>query len=84
MPDGVPKGIEANAGATTRDIRIYGMNALFTDYENQSAEYKVDCRVERRSESPQRQANRPIGRRRGKAPAQFNGIHRRRTKKIRW
>ncbi len=28
--------------------------------------------------------NRPSFGRRGKAPKQFNGIHRRRTKKIRW
>ena len=61
------------------------MNALFTDYENDSAEYSVSYRAKKSSTSGSRsQARTPVARRRGKAPAQFNGIHRRRNKKIRW
>lgn len=60
------------------------MNALFIGYENEFAEYKVNYRLERSTESSQKRGNRPLGRRRGKAPAQFNGMHRRRAKKIRW
>jgi len=60
------------------------MNAHM-DYDEQSADYKVSYRpAQQRSSQTAAPSGRPIGRRRGKAPVQFNGMHRRRTKKIRW
>lgn len=46
--------------------------------------YRVDFRPSRTAPS-QRSSNRPtFGRRRRNNPTQFNGIHRRRRKKIAW
>ncbi|MCA9264896.1 MAG: hypothetical protein KDA60_13645 [Planctomycetales bacterium] len=62
------------------------MNAATTIYDSLGWEHKVVSRGDRHTSSP-----RPTGRkqsprfsRRGKSPQQFNGIHRRRKKKIVW
>jgi len=60
------------------------MNALFAEYEKDAAEYQVDFREQRAANTTKSRTNRPMSRRRGRAPIQVNGIHRRRTKKIRW
>lgn len=59
------------------------MNYLISNFDDNESGYVVQFRShEAPSES---KAKRPtMGRRRGKAPQQFNGIHRRRNKKIRW
>ena len=65
------------------------MNAAVTIYESTDFDYKVDG-VERSYKSPtnsySRKRNQPTYRRRrgGGNPVQFNGIHRRRCKKIKW
>ena len=60
------------------------MNASTSQYEAPGAEFRVSFREEggtRNSPS----ARRPkFGRKRGKGPQLFNGIHRRRKKKINW
>jgi hypothetical protein len=48
-------------------------------------EYTVSMRHESSARVlPFRGRRRAFGRRRGKGPVQFNGIHRRRQKRIRW
>lgn len=59
------------------------MNA-YTNQDELTTEYKVDFRAAKsRTRQAASEKNRPSSRR-GKGPVQFNGIHRRRTKKIRW
>ena len=60
------------------------MNAAMTLYEEQEFAYRVKIRC---SNGPKRtkSANRPrYGRSRGQQPVLFNGIHRRRKKRIMW
>jgi hypothetical protein len=60
------------------------MNAHITDYSEQEMEYQVDFRRKHRPARAQN-SNRPSFRRkRGSEPQSFNGIHRRRAKRIRW
>lgn len=61
------------------------MNISAKNYEN-SAEFTVSFRHVSGSSTPKTRTRREgsFGRRRGRGPQQFNGIHRRRKKKIRW
>lgn len=59
------------------------MNAAMTMYEDQELSYSVQARPKSGNVRKQR-VNRPSYGRRGKNPQSFNGIHRRRSKKIRW
>ena len=54
----------------------------YTDDGN--VEYSVKFRTSNGSAASKRPEQPTMGRRRGKTPQQFNGIHRRRRKKIRW
>jgi hypothetical protein len=62
------------------------MNYLINDMDDAQPVYEVKFRTA--SAASTRSADhgnrRSFGRRRGKSPQQFNGIHRRRNKKIRW
>ena len=59
------------------------MNSLYN--HDDAADYDVSFRGKGdNSSSRDSKSRRPVARRRGKAPTQFNGIHRRRNKKIRW
>ena len=63
------------------------MNAAVTHYDAVNFDYRSEFGRNRAgTNTPSRSAsNRPShGRRRGKSPQQFNGIHRRRCKKISW
>jgi len=62
------------------------MNAAMTMYEEQELSYSLKKRPDATSGTrPFRTgSNRASFGRRGKAPLSFNGIHRRRQKKIRW
>ncbi len=62
------------------------MNLAKTTYEELMSEWSSETNFEKRS-SGAAKGSRPksgFGRRRGKSPEQFNGIHRRRRKQIRW
>ncbi len=61
------------------------MNNSITDYEELMAEFSGEAIAERKSKktSTSSEAPRRFGKRR-KSPQQFNGIHRRRRKQIRW
>ena len=59
------------------------MNAKINLYEDQEETTFVKARPGAGSKSPQ-STNRSTFGRRGKIPQSFNGMHRRRTKKIRW
>lgn len=58
--------------------------SIYTDYEDLANEFSSEGSFEKREkrERTETPANRKFGRRR--SPKQFNGIHRRRTKKIKW
>lgn len=60
------------------------MNAAISNYDEQEFGYR--SREARPQVTPPSAARRSrnSARRRGKSPAQFNGIHRRRSKKINW
>ncbi len=60
------------------------MNASISNYDEQEFNYR--SREERKKVTPPSHARRSrhSARRRAKAPEQFNGIHRRRSKKIGW
>ena len=64
------------------------MNAAVTNYDTVDFDYRTEFGSSsgRRKSTPSRStSNRPsFGRKRGKHPQQFNGIHRRRKKKISW
>jgi hypothetical protein len=49
-----------------------------------NSEYSVKFRNTVGAATGKRSQQPTLGRRRGKTPQQFNGIHRRRRKKIRW
>lgn len=60
------------------------MNTAITHYEENDLNYKVQFRSVSAPDRPARKANRPShGQKRSKGPVSFNGIHRRRNKKIR-
>ncbi len=58
------------------------MNAANTDFSDQEMDYKVEFRNADTSNRPQR--SRGPSHARGKQPKSYNGIHRRRKKRIRW
>jgi len=62
------------------------MNAVVTAYEDHEINYGVSIRrYESSNRATAKSSNTPrYSRRRGKSPAQFNGMHRRRSKKIKW
>ncbi len=62
------------------------MNAAITAYEDHEINYGVSIRRhENVNRVTAKSSNTPrYGRRRGQSPAQFNGMHRRRSKKIKW
>lgn len=60
------------------------MNIEITNYEDLASEFSNGTNFEKRKKrSEATPANRSF-RKRGKGPQQFNGMHRRRTKKIKW
>ena len=61
------------------------MNAATTNYEEQEFDYVARSRRGDTVSAPQR-SKRPeySSKSRGQAPSRFNGIHRRRSKKIKW
>lgn len=61
------------------------MNISITNYEDLATEFSSDTTFEKRKKrnSVASPAASKFGRR-GKGPKQFNGMHRRRTKKIKW
>ena len=61
------------------------MNISVDNFDEQSFEYSVKKRAGADAgDSKTRSQRQTFGRKRGKTPQQFNGIHRRRKKKIRW
>jgi hypothetical protein len=57
----------------------------YTTDENNNAELKIKFRTAANDSVGRSQSrNSGFGRRRGKSPQQFNGIHRRRNKKMSW
>lgn len=60
------------------------MNYLNSNFEDDQASFTVSYRTTAKQEKPVREQRGGFGRRRGTSPVQFNGIHRRRRKKIRW
>ena len=52
------------------------------DYASMETEYRVQSRSLKRANTPQRR--RTSQKRRGAAPTSFNGMHRRRSKKMSW
>ncbi len=62
------------------------MNYLIHDFDDSESTYSVHFRKNSDGSADKTaRSSRPImGRRRGKSPQQFNGMHRRRRKKIRW
>lgn len=60
-------------------------NLNVTHEENEGMEYAVHCR-EKSASAPKasRSERHTFGRRRAKTPQQFNGMHRRRRKKLTW
>jgi len=64
------------------------MNTAINQYDAQEFDYRVQFRSTSGSADPAREepkSNAPrFRRKRGGHPMQFNGMHRRRTKKIRW
>lgn len=61
------------------------MNASAKDFSEFDNEMPIRFEFRSTNSSKPKSTNRQsFGRRRGKAPQQFNGIHRRRNKKIAW
>ncbi|MCA9148031.1 MAG: hypothetical protein KDA92_01965 [Planctomycetales bacterium] len=60
------------------------MNAAISNYDEQDFNYRSRDASNKVSGPSHARRSRNTSRRRGKAPEQFNGIHRRRTKKISW
>jgi hypothetical protein len=62
------------------------MNAMNTGNDDRQFDYKVEFRQGRTAptRSSQSKASSTFGRRRGKGPQLYNGIHRRRRKAITW
>lgn len=60
------------------------MNAGISSYDDNDFEYRSGENHKRVSPPSHARRSRNSARRRAKAPEQFNGIHRRRSKKINW
>jgi len=60
------------------------MNVAITNYEDQAISYSVKARVAPAIDRPKKSNQPTYGRRRGKNPTSFNGIHRRRNKRTAW
>lgn len=62
------------------------MNAMNTGNDDRQFDYKIEFRQTRTApkRSSQTRASRTFGKRQGKGPQLFNGIHRRRRKSIAW
>ncbi len=60
------------------------MNTAITHYEDREIEYQVFTRKTAVPPQPKRAQRAIYARRRGKTPSSFNGMHRRRNKKVRW
>lgn len=61
------------------------MNASMIDHEDLGMEFKVEFRRSERAPSHSSSSSRPSYRRsRSKGPVQYNGIHRRRRRNIKW
>ncbi len=62
------------------------MNIEITNYEDLASEFSGGTAFEKRAKTKPSTGGSAKSkfRRRGNAPKQFNGIHRRRTKKIKW
>lgn len=60
------------------------MNATMVDYAGHDFLYSLKIRRNEGPRRPKQAASPRYSRRRGKSPLSFNGIHRRRTKKILW
>jgi len=60
------------------------MNAAITQFADKEPDYKVEFR-HRETPSRSTKSNSPrFARKRGKQPQSFNGIHRRRKKRVQW
>jgi hypothetical protein len=60
------------------------MNAAISNYDEQDFEYRNREKRQKLTPPSHARRSRHSARRRGKSPDQFNGIHRRRSKKISW
>lgn len=60
------------------------MNAAISNYDEQEFNYRSRDASNKVTGPSHSRRSREGARRRGKSPEQFNGIHRRRTKKINW
>lgn len=60
------------------------MNASISNYDELDFQYRSRDASNKVAGPSHSRRSREAGRRRGKAPEQFNGIHRRRAKKINW
>jgi hypothetical protein len=60
------------------------MNASISNNDDNDFEYRSRENLKKTTPPSHTRRSRHSARRRGKAPEQFNGIHRRRSKKINW
>ena len=60
------------------------MNASISSYDDNEFDYRSGENRKRVSPPSHSRRSRHSAHRRGKAPVQFNGIHRRRSKKMNW
>jgi hypothetical protein len=60
------------------------MNAANSNYDEQDFDYRSPEERKKLTPPSHSRRSRDSARRRGKGPDQFNGIHRRRSKKINW
>jgi hypothetical protein len=60
------------------------MNASISNYDEQEFQYRAREVSNKLTPPSHARRSRNSARRRGKSPEQFNGIHRRRSKKINW
>ena len=60
------------------------MNAAISNYEEHDFNYRSREKSQKLTPPSHSRRSRHSARRRAKGPEQFNGIHRRRTKKIAW
>ena len=60
------------------------MNASVSTYGEAEFDYKVEFNYADTTERPVRRNRLSYGRRRGKQPRSYNGIHRRRQRRIKW
>ena len=60
------------------------MNAAISNYDDNEFDYRSVENRKRVSPPSHSRRSRHSARRRAKAPVQFNGIHRRRSKKMNW